>query len=56
MVKKTKRWPRSGENDGVCIEGYTAVCTNYKCLVYDADRLYDASEEQAVGRWETRVE
>ena len=57
LMKKTHRWPRYGKyaNRDTPTNGYTVVCVNYKCLIFDADNQYAFTPEKAAKAWEKRA-
>jgi len=53
-MKPSFRYPRYGEKAGERIVGYTAVCVNTECIIYDCDNNYKTSEKAAAKVWNKR--
>lgn len=52
MIKTTTRWPKDKRES---VKGYTVVCVETECLIYDADNKYDKTPERAIKRWNKRA-
>ena len=55
-IEESARFPRYGKNKGKSIKGYTVVCKNLDCILYDADNWYRISKLKACAAWNRRVE
>lgn len=55
-IKESARFPRYGKNEGKRIKGYTVVCQNLYCILYNADNWYERSEKEASEAWNRRAE
>lgn len=55
LIKKTTRYPRSGEHEGEAVQAFTVVCRNPDCVIYEAGNDYSLSEEEAIARWNNRA-
>lgn len=55
-IEETARFPRSGRNEGKRIKGYTIVCKNLDCILYNADDWYRSSLGKACAAWNRRIE
>ena len=55
-IKESARFPRYGKNEGKRIKGYTVVCQNLYCILYNADNWYERSEKEASEAWNHRAE
>jgi len=57
IIKKTARWPRVGHYSGRRMTGYSIICDNFNCIIYDADSKYwsKARLKDAIAAWNRRV-
>ena len=55
-IEESARFPRYGKNEGKRIKGYTVVCKNLDCILYNADKWYRSSLGKACAAWNRRVE
>ena len=53
VIKKTHRWPHWAGTEGC--DGFTVICTNFDCTIYEADVFYATTEEEAIEAWNTRT-
>ena len=52
MLKETGRWPGKVQK---AIDGFTVVCIDTKCVIFDSDGQYYRTREQAIKRWDERA-
>ena len=51
IMKKRARWTDGCEE---AVTGYSVVCNNRSCVIYDADTTYFLTEHEAAHAWNTR--
>lgn len=56
IIEESARFPRYGKDEGKRIKGYTVVCQNMYCILYNADNWYERSEKEASEAWNRRAE
>ena len=55
-IEKSVRFPHYGKNEGKRIKGYTVVCKNLDCILYNADNWYRRSLGKACSAWNSRTD
>ena len=56
-IKVSARYPRSGKYKGMSITSITPVCTNFDCIIHEADKNYWRIDdiEKAILVWNKRT-
>ncbi|ACC98514.1 hypothetical protein Emin_0961 [Elusimicrobium minutum Pei191] len=55
VIKRTDRYPRRGEFEGQRIDGYSVVCGNMNCIIFNADDKYKYTKQEAIKAWNRRA-